>query len=174
MLYQCIQEECVVLQIGSSLAEELKEFLSNWLLDAQTLVFPLWRWNIQWNIKLACWGCTAIWNAVLCTYTGCQLCTLTDGGKPQHLLPPPASAFAASACGGRGKREERGKSLAAANKSNCFLIPGKRMACVLNLALNSLSHLPWRHGLQTCTSNLSGFRQRCALHTAKELLIALR
>lgn len=43
MLYQCIQEEYVVLQIGSSLAEELKEFLSNWLFHTQTLVSPLWR-----------------------------------------------------------------------------------------------------------------------------------
>lgn len=76
-----------------------------------------------------------------CTYAGSKLCTLTDGRKPEHLLPPPASAFAASACGEREEGEEHGKLPAAANKLNCFLLPGNRIACVLNLALNSLSHL---------------------------------
>lgn len=47
MLYQRIQEEYGVLQIGASLAEKLKEFLSNRLFHAQTMVFPLWRGNIQ-------------------------------------------------------------------------------------------------------------------------------
>lgn len=46
-----------------------------------------------------------MWDTLICTYGCGQLCALTDGGKPEHLLPFPTSAFAASTCRGR---EERG------------------------------------------------------------------
>lgn len=172
MLYQCIQEGYVVLQIGSSLAGELKEFLSNWLFHTQALVFPLWRWNIQRNIKLASWGCIAVWNTHM--HLCWQLALHTDWWRETGASPSTSSfGLCCLHLWRTWKAEEHGKLPAAANKLICFLMPGNTIACVLNLALNLLSHLPWRHGSRTCTSNLSGFRQRYALHTAKELLIAL-
>lgn len=52
MLYQCIQEEYGVLQIGPSTTEKLKEFLSDRLFHTQTMVFSLWWGNIQKNMLL--------------------------------------------------------------------------------------------------------------------------